>query len=364
MDGAGRPDGNGGDGTMTDVDAPMARLSARGLTRHFTTRVPGRLFAAKRVTRAVEDVSLDLVAGRVTAVVGESGSGKSVLARMLARIVTPTSGELYLEGSAIALAGRRTLNYAAQVQLVLQDPFASMNPVHPVRHSLERPLLIHGARKSEVDELARSALARVALDPPDRFLDRYPHELSGGQLQRVSIARALCVQPSVLLADEPISMLDVSVRLGILNLLKGLADHERLAILYITHDIASARYLADETIVMYAGQVVERSRGTALIDRPAHPYTQLLIASVPDPSSGPGVGPSANTSRSFVRAEVGCAFAPRCPHATARCRVESPPAFVIGDGHLSRCWLHADQAGVSVDLATPDRQREGEATKT
>ena len=349
---------------MTDVVAPVARLSARGLTRHFTTRVPGRILAAKRVTRAVEDVSLDLVAGRVTAVVGESGSGKSVLARMLARIVTPTSGELFLEGNAIALRARRTLDYAAQVQLVLQDPFASMNPVHPVRHSLERPLLIHGAHKAEVDELARSVLARVALDPPDRFLDRYPHELSGGQLQRVSIARALCVQPSVLLADEPISMLDVSVRLGILNLLKGLADHERLAILYITHDIASARYLADETIVMYAGQVVERSPGTVLIDEPAHPYTQLLIASVPDPSGGARVDRGAGESRPFVRAEVGCAFALRCPHATSRCRHECPPAFVIGEGHVSRCWLHADQPPVSSDLATPGRQREGEATKT
>ena len=348
---------------MTDVAAPVARLSARGLTRHFTTREPGRVFAAKRVTRAVEDVSLDLVAGRVTAVVGESGSGKSVLARMLARIVTPTAGELILEGRSIALRAQRTLDYAAQVQLVLQDPFASMNPVHPVRHSLERPLLIHGAHKSEVGELARSALARVALDPPDRFLDRYPHDLSGGQLQRVSIARALCVQPSVLLADEPISMLDVSVRLGILNLLKDLADHEHLAILYITHDIASARYLADETIVMYAGQVVEQSRGTSLIDRPTHPYTQLLIASVPDPSGAQRVDHDAGESRTFLRADVGCAFAPRCPHATPRCRQESPPSFVIGDGHVSRCWLHADHARTSIDLMTPERQREGESTK-
>ncbi len=347
---------------MTDVST--ARLSARGLTRHFTTRTPGHVFAAKRITRAVEDVSLDLVPGRVTAVVGESGSGKSVLARMLARIVTPTSGELYLEGTAISVRARRTLDYAAQVQLVLQDPFASMNPVHPVRHSLVRPLLIHGARKSDVDELAKAALARVALDPPDRFLDRYPHELSGGQLQRISIARALCVQPSVLLADEPISMLDVSVRLGILNLLKGLADQEHLAILYITHDIASARYLADETIVMYAGQIVERSHGTALIDQPAHPYTQLLIASVPDPSDATLAVGRASENRSFTRAEVGCAFAPRCPHAMAICHRESPPPYVIGDGHTSRCWRHADEVPVEINVTPPGRQREGETTKT
>ncbi len=349
---------------MTETVATTARLSARRLTRHFTTRVPGRVFAAKRVTRAVEGVSLDLVAGRVTAVVGESGSGKSVLARMLARIVTPTSGELFLEGAAISVRARRTLDYTSQVQLVLQDPFASMNPVHPIRHCLERPLRIHGAHQHDVDELAKAALARVALEPPDRFLDRYPHELSGGQLQRISIARALCVKPSVLLADEPISMLDVSVRLGVLNLLKGLADNENLAILYITHDIASARYLAADTIVMYAGQIVERSRGTLLIDEPAHPYTQLLIASVPDPSDATGVALRVGENRTFARSDVGCPFAPRCPHAMAVCRAEDPPPFAIADGHTSRCWLHAGDSKEAIDVATPAHQREGETTKT
>ncbi|HEY5112073.1 MAG TPA: ABC transporter ATP-binding protein [Acidimicrobiales bacterium] len=349
---------------MNDALSPPVQLSARHLTRHFKTRVPGRLFDAKRVVHAVDDVSLNLVQGRVTAVVGESGSGKSVLARMLARIVAPTSGELMLEGTPIRIGAKRTLDYASKVQLVLQDPFASTNPVHRIRHSLERPLLIHGAAKGDVEELAKAALTRVSLDPPERFLDRYPHELSGGQLQRVSIARALCVQPDVLLADEPISMLDVSVRLGILNLLKGLCDDERLAILYITHDIASARYLADEIIVMYAGQVVERSRGTALVDEPTHPYTQLLISSVPDPSDPTSQATHRPERTTFEVAEVGCRFAPRCPAAMDVCRTTDPPNFQIRDGHVSKCWLYADRPEAVVEVALPERRREGESTKT
>jgi peptide/nickel transport system ATP-binding protein len=286
----------------------------------------------------------------VTAVVGESGSGKSVLARMLARIVTPTSGELLLRGRPVALGTKRGLDYAREVQLVLQDPFASMNPVHLVRHNLERALLIHGTHRSDLAARVDAAMARVALTPPEGFLDRFPHELSGGQLQRVSIARALCVQPQVLLADEPVSMLDVSVRLGVLNLLRSLSDDEHLATLYITHDIASARYITDETIVMYAGQVVERSDGVTLIDEPTHPYTQLLIASVPDPSDPTSVAATVahdEAARQGV-ADVGCRFAPRCPSAMDICRSEEPPAFAVGAGHESKCWLHRDGA-----VATP-----------
>jgi len=326
-----------------------AQLEARNLTRHFVVRTGHGIVRAKKIVRAVDDVSLSLHARRVTAVVGESGSGKSVLARMLARIVTPTSGELVLDGATIPAGTPRSLAYASEVQLVLQDPFASINPVHRIRHSLERPLTIHGAPKSEVEARASAALKRVSLEPPERFLDRYPHELSGGQLQRVSIARALCANPKVLLADEPISMLDVSVRLGVLNLLRGLCDDEQLAVLYITHDIASARYIADETIVMYAGQVVERSEGTMLIDAPSHPYTQLLIASVPDPGDPLRQAPEIEdrTGQGQFPAE-GCRFAPRCPHAMDVCRTSAPPLFEVQSGHESRCWLHQDAQKVAI----------------
>ena len=326
-----------------------AQLEARHLSRHFVVRTGHGLVRPKIVVRAVDDVSLSLHARRVTAVVGESGSGKSVLARMLARILTPTTGELVLEGVTIPADTPRSLSYTSEVQLVLQDPFASINPVHRVRHSLERPLAIHGTPKADLEARASAALSRVSLEPPERYLDRYPHELSGGQLQRVSIARALCVNPKVLLADEPISMLDVSVRLGVLNLLRGLCDDEQLAVLYITHDIASARYIADETIVMYAGQVVERSEGTALIDAPAHPYTQLLIASVPDPSDPLRKAPEIEDRAGQGQFPTeGCRFAPRCPYAMDVCRTSAPPLFQVSDGHESRCWLHEDAAKVAI----------------
>ena len=348
---------------MSDVTFGTVQLQARHLTRHFKVRTPGQLVHAGRVVRAVDDVSLDLVSGEVVAVVGESGSGKSVLARMLARITKPTSGEIVLQGTPVPVKSKRTLEYASRVQLVLQDPFSSMNPVHQMRHNLVRPLLIHGAKRADVEGLAKAALTRVSLEPPEQFLDRYPHELSGGQLQRVSIARALCIEPNVLLADEPISMLDVSVRLGVLNLLRGLCDNDQLAILYITHDIASARYLANEIVVMYAGQVVEHSRGTDLVDAPTHPYTQLLIASVPDPTNPI----SSALSRGDVQAdiaEVGCRFSPRCPHVMDVCRKSEPPEFVVGESHTSRCWLYADRPTAGAQVAVTRRGGEGEKAGT
>jgi len=269
-----------------------------------------------------------------------------------------------MNGVSVPLAAKRTLDYASQVQLVLQDPFASMNPVHRIRHNLARPLLIHGTHKDQVDELAASALRRVALDPPERYLDRYPHELSGGQLQRVSIARALCVEPKVLLADEPISMLDVSVRLGVLNLLRALCDNEHLAILYITHDIASARYIAEEIIVMYAGQIVEHAPSVELVDHATHPYTKLLLASVPDPANlAPGRA-SLEARRLEGAPASGCRFAPRCPQAMDICRVQTPPQFVVGVQHTSRCWLHRDAPEAVFEVTSLARREKGDTENT
>jgi peptide/nickel transport system ATP-binding protein len=298
---------------------------------------------------AVEGVSLTLAAARVTAVVGESGSGKSTLARLLARLVRPTSGALLLDGSPVPTGGRGRRDYARQVQLVLQDPFASLNPVHDVRYHLARPLQLHGLAEpgSSLDEAVAGLLERVALTPADQFIGKYPHELSGGQRQRVAIARALAVRPRILLADEPVSMLDVSIRLGVLNLLGDLRDTERLAILYITHDIASARYLADTIMVMYAGQVVESGPAEVVTDRPEHPYTQLLLSAAPDPERAgqpgqpgrPALG-GRGAPPSLVTPPPGCRFHPRCPHAMAICAEAAPPLFDVADGHQSACWLH------------------------
>ena len=229
-------------------------LEGRNLGKHFSVRHGRGLFASRALLYAVEDFSVGLSAGTVTALVGESGSGKTTVARLLAKVIAPDHGELFLDG-APAPQGRPR-SYTAQVQMVLQDPFASLNPVYRIRHNLVRPLRIHHTA-TDIEAGVADLLTRVALEPPEQFANKFPHELSGGQRQRVAIARALAVRPRVLLADEPVSMLDVSVRLGLLNLLADLRDREHLAILYVTHDIGSARYLADTIMVMYAGRLVE-----------------------------------------------------------------------------------------------------------
>jgi peptide/nickel transport system ATP-binding protein len=328
-------------GTMTDPAVPgtaVPVLEARNLTKLFHVR---RGLRGRGTVHAVEDVSIRLPRSSVTAVVGESGSGKSTLARMLARIITPTSGELLLDGDHMPLSQRHRQEYAARVQLVLQDPFASLNPVHSVRYHLSRPLKIHRMTDGDLDGSIQGLLRRVVLDPPAQFIDKYPHELSGGQRQRVAIARALAVQPDVLLADEPVSMLDVSIRLGVLNLLADLRDRSQLAIMYVTHDIASARYLADTIVVMYAGELIEAAPSAGLTDAPAHPYTQLLLSAAPDPGrpeppslAGRGAPPS------LVSPPSGCRFHPRCPHAMAVCEEQKPPSVVVSPGHCAACWLH------------------------
>ncbi len=338
---------------MSEVETGQTLLEAKALSKHFVVKSEGGFFAKRKSIAAVEGADVALRAGKILAVVGESGSGKSVLARLLSRIVAPTAGELVLNGETIDLKSHRDLAYASQVQLVLQDPFAAMNPVRRVGHSLERPLLIHGTPEAEVSARANEILESVSLTPPQQYLDRYPHELSGGQLQRINIARALAVKPKVLLADEPISMLDVSVRLGVLNLLRSLCDDKNLAIMYITHDIASARYIADEVVVMYAGQIVERSTDTSLINSPQHPYTQLLIASVPDPSKVGGEVVTAPSGGAAAFNTAGCRFSPRCAQALTMCATNEPPMIEVGPGQHARCWLHAtDAQRASVNISS------------
>ena len=314
----------------------------------------------RKAVHAVDDLQLTLRRGRVTALVGESGSGKSTVARLLAQLYPRTSGDIRLHGQTVTVhGGRKFRAYCRQVQMIFQDPFASLNPVHTVRYHLTRSLKVHGRagkNAAELEENLRSLLLRVQLTPPERYLDKFPHELSGGQRQRVSIARALGADPEVLLADEPVSMLDVSIRLGVLNLLRDLKERLNLAILYITHDIASARYFADDTLVMYAGRMVEGGDSETVTQRPAHPYTQLLVDSAPDadritttdsvtdtiPTDVAGGEPP-----SLIDPPSGCRFHPRCPHAMARCKVDLPPNISIPDaapgaetGHWAACWLY------------------------
>jgi peptide/nickel transport system ATP-binding protein len=324
------------------TDPPPALLEARGLTRHFTVS------RGRGVVHAVDDATMALAPGSITGLVGESGSGKSTLARLMAMLVPPTAGELLLDGTAIRASKRGRRGYARNVQLVLQDPFSSLNPVHDVRYHLARPLQVQGLCPpgERLDDVIMGLLERVALTPAAQFIRKYPHELSGGQRQRVAIARALAVQPRVLLADEPVSMLDVSIRLGVLNLLADLRENEGLTILYITHDIASARYLSDDIAVMYAGQLVESGPARAVTDTPAHPYTQLLLSAAPDPAQPLSAPlPGHGGAPSLLAPPTGCRFHPRCPHAMAICSVTEPPPARVAPGHVSSCWLHSPEPG-------------------
>jgi peptide/nickel transport system ATP-binding protein len=251
-----------------------ATLEVQGLTKDF-----GRL-------RAVDDVSFAIRPGTITALVGESGSGKSTVARLLSRLYTPSAGTILFRGEDVSRVRRRRalLEYRSDVQMIFQDPFGSLNPVKKVQHHLERPLRIHrAASREQIDARVRELLQTVGLVPAGEIAQKYPHQLSGGQRQRVAIARALAAGPSVVLADEPVSMLDVSILTGLLNLMADLKRDLGIAFLYITHDIASARYVADEVLVMYAGQIVEQGPTDIVLQDPRHQYTQLLLSAVPNP---------------------------------------------------------------------------------
>lgn len=241
--------------------------------------------SAKAPVYAARSISLALRPGRTVALVGESGSGKTTCARLIMREYQADEGEILFRGEKLGTGQFADLSaYRRAVQMIFQDPFASLNPAHTIRYHLERPLKLHRKDLSPVDRKAEieALLDKVRL-PAAQMLDKYPHELSGGQRQRISIARALAVGPEVIVADEPTSMLDVSVRLGILNLLNDMKSSLDLALLYITHDIATARYVAEDIMVMFAGQIVEWGPVESVLTNPAHPYTKLLLSAVPDP---------------------------------------------------------------------------------
>jgi len=317
-------------------------IDVRNLTKHF----PVGGFVSKQVVHALEDVSFSMPRGEVVALVGESGAGKSTTARLLARLIATTSGEIVYEGKDILKSEPRhaSLDYRSDVQMVFQDPFGSLNPVHPVRYHLERPLKIHkktrgrGQTRDRIHEL----LDIVGLTPPAEVAAKYPYQLSGGQRQRVAFARALAVEPRVMLADEPVSMLDVSIRIGILNLIERLKEDHGISFLYITHDIASARYIADQTNVMYAGRMVEGAESTELIDEPAHPYTKLLLSAVPNPHAGLRTeeAPSRGEIPSLIDPPPGCPFEPRCPYAMDVCKQEMPGISSLNRRHWVRCHLY------------------------
>jgi peptide/nickel transport system ATP-binding protein len=320
------------------VTEPLLRTE--GLTRHFRV---GKLFSGQ-VLHAVDDVNLEIGRGEIVALVGESGSGKSTIARLLARVYEPTSGEIYFEGRPLSSVRTRKqrLAYASDVPMVFQDPYSSINPAYRITHGIKRALRLHrkGLGRPEVERVLDS----VGLVPPRKMAAKFPHELSGGQRQRVGFAQALAFSPKLIIADEPVSMLDVSIRIGLLNLMSELREREGVSFLYITHDVASARYIADRVLVMYAGHLVEEGPVEDVIERPKHPYTQLLLSAVPDPRAPLDVSAEADVGEppKVINPKEGCRFRARCPYAIADCETVTPLLRDIGPGRLVACHVAQD----------------------
>jgi peptide/nickel transport system ATP-binding protein len=351
------------DANLVRHPASLPVLEAEHLTKRFVTRQGWR---RTTVTTAVDDVCLRIARGRTLALVGESGSGKTTTAWLVARLMSATQGTIRVLGQdAPRISDRQGLRrYRQMVQVVFQDPFAALNPVHDIEHHLLRPMLSLGVARSGVEaaERATQLVEAVGLTPASEYLGKMPHELSGGQRQRVVIARALAAQPKLLLADEPTSMLDVSMRTGIMNLLLDLAAERGLGMLYITHDLAGARYVSDEISVMYAGRVVEHGVTDEVVTEPAHPYTRLLLSSVFSPEHRGVLSAVPDTETAGEQpGPQGCPFAPRCPYVMDICRQAMPPLQTLDDGREVRCHLYAGRDGTASAAASePPDQRAAE----
>jgi peptide/nickel transport system ATP-binding protein len=323
-------------------------LRTEGLTKHF--KIGNAL--SRRTLHAVDGFGLSIGERQIVALAGESGSGKSTVARLLAKVYEPTAGEIFFEGKPVTAMKSRAdrLRYSGEAPMVFQDPFASINPVFRVSHGVVRALKLHRPELSADErwEQARQVFETVGLIPAEQALSRYPHELSGGQRQRVGFAQALAMRPKLIIADEPVSMLDVSIRIGLLNLMAQLRDEQGVSILYITHDIASARYVADRLVVMYAGQIAEAGPVEEVLASPRHPYTQLLVSAVPDPRAEPSV--TAETDRGepprVIDPAPGCRFRWRCPLAIDTCATVTPELTQLAPDHDAAC--HVAQSGAEV----------------
>jgi len=319
------------------VEVPVIEL--RDIKKEF------RSHRGKVIVKAVDGVSFSLRKGEILGLIGESGCGKTTIGKLVMKLIAPTSGALFHGGEDCTVLDRTaTERYRRHVQMIFQDPYASMNPHYKIRDIVEEPLLIHNiqASRSARAELVAEALAKVKVTPASEFMDRHPHMLSGGQRQRVATARTLILQPEVVVADEPVSMIDLSTRAEILHLLRSLQADMGLSYLYITHDVSTARYFTDRIAVMYLGRIVEIGRQDEVIDHPRHPYTKALIDAVCEPVSGRvGIHRKLNVLGEIPSAAAipsGCRFHPRCPFATVECAgLPEPELQESGGGHLNAC---------------------------
>ncbi|RLE60715.1 MAG: oligopeptide ABC transporter ATP-binding protein [Thermoprotei archaeon] len=319
-------------------------LKVKNLKKWFEVRKG--LFASAMWLKAVDGVTFEIKPGEAVSLVGESGSGKTTLGKTILRLYEPTGGQIIFKGKDVTHINSKQdlMWYRRETALVQQDPFGAMPSFMSIYRILEEPLIVHKIKsKEERRERIYKALEEVRLTPVEDFAPKYPHMLSGGQLQRVAIARALILRPSLVIADEPVSMLDASVRIEILTLLREMQEKRNISFIYITHDLSTTRYFSEWIFIMYAGHIVERAPTKQLLKNPLHPYTKALLEAIPDPDPEnrkrfrevpPGEPPS------LINPPPGCRYAPRCPFATERCKKEEPPEVEVEKNHFVKCWLY------------------------